>query len=126
MNNKNTCAICKIRAYIQCDLCETSFYFCSRGHLNTHKLRNHRLNKEEKSSNNKTSSGNNSEFDLRKLFELIQTYKREADLNISKKNYVEAIMIINKCLPLSRKFYSEDHIFVFIFKLERRSPFQIS
>jgi hypothetical protein len=128
MNNKNTCAICKIRAYIQCDLCEKTLYFCSRGHLSTHKIRTHRPNNEKEDKNSKDHNNSNkySEYDLRKLFELIQTYKKEADLNIVKKNYVEAIMIINKCLPLSKKFYQEDHIFVLIFKVERGSTFQIS
>ncbi len=39
--DKNICNICKIRAYIQCDLCEAGVFFCSRGHLNSHKIKMH-------------------------------------------------------------------------------------
>ena len=39
--DKNICNICKIRAYIQCDLCDSGVFFCSRGHLNSHKIKIH-------------------------------------------------------------------------------------
>jgi len=39
--DKNICNICKIRAYIECDLCEAGVFFCSRGHLNSHKIKMH-------------------------------------------------------------------------------------
>jgi hypothetical protein len=48
--DKNICNICKIRAYIQCDLCEAGVFFCSRGHLNSHKIKLH--NALQKISNN--------------------------------------------------------------------------
>jgi tetratricopeptide (TPR) repeat protein len=49
--------------------------------------------------------------DLRKLFEHIQVIKVEIDSNIKSKNYLDAILLINKCLPLAKKFYQEDHLF---------------
>ena len=36
------CNICKIRAYIKCEQCPNPVYFCSRGHLYSHKIKNHR------------------------------------------------------------------------------------
>ncbi len=52
------------------------------------------------------------QIDLRKLFEHIQNLKNEIEIKISNKNYVDAILTINKCLSISNKFYQEDHLFV--------------
>jgi hypothetical protein len=120
---KHTCNICKIRAYIICDQCEKATYFCSRGHLHSHKLKSHsniiqkqvssvsqspiRNNRQEQHENN-----DNGNIDLRKLFEHLQNMKKEIEIKIKNKNYVEAILIINKSLPLVKKFYQDDDYFV--------------
>ncbi len=46
--DKNNCNICRIRAYITCDECKNLTYFCSRGHLNAHKLKIHSNEKKTK------------------------------------------------------------------------------
>ena len=41
--NFNQCAICKLKAYIQCEQClDKQIFFCSRGHLFIHKNKYHR------------------------------------------------------------------------------------
>ena len=48
--DKNSCQICKIRAYIACDICEDPIYFCSRGHLHSHNLKVHRMTRSNSNS----------------------------------------------------------------------------
>lgn len=52
------------------------------------------------------------ESDLRNLFEHLHNLKRDIEGKFSSKNYVECILLSNKCLGLTKKFYQEDHIFV--------------
>ena len=42
----------------------------------------------------------------------MQNLKNEIEMKISKRNYVDAILTIRKCLGISNKFYEEDHLFV--------------
>lgn len=58
------CNICKIRAYIKCDQCEQPIFFCSRGHLYSHKMKYHRAISSSKraNSNNITRTHNNMNF----------------------------------------------------------------
>lgn len=127
MDGRNKCNICKIRAYIECDQCDSPVFFCSRGHLHSHKIKVHNFHMTRSNSNsafntiktrnqNEISFSNRSQIkeqqpDLRKLFEHLQSLKSEIEQQIQSKKFVEAILIINKCLPLAKKFYQEDHIF---------------
>ncbi len=117
---KNTCNICKIRAYIQCDQCKSPLFFCSRGHLSSHKIKIHLNRKDSNISSVKYKNDSDhkstlcsldekSQIDLRKLFQYIQNYKKEIEIKINNKEFIDAIVLINKCIPLSKKFYQEDH-----------------
>ena len=121
MDRNNTCNICKIRAYIQCDLCDKPLFFCSRGHLHTHKMKYHtKMTRSNSNSGFSTIKTNNEvsfssrvalkepQVDLRKLFEHIQTAKTEIEIKIKNQNYIEAILHITKCLPVAKKFYQDD------------------
>ena len=123
MENKNNCNICKIRAYITCDDCQgnnKSTYFCSKLHLNMHIRKIHDPNnnnnnleqKPEKSKKIIENINPNPQIDIRKLFENLQKLKLEIDQNIDKKNYVEAILLMNKSLSLSKNFYQPEDMFV--------------
>ena len=81
--DKNICNICKIRAYIECDLCEAGVFFCSRGHLNSHKIKAHNAlrnipsnsfltNKKvsEESSNNNQNNSNSKIILISKSYSL--------------------------------------------------------
>ena len=121
--DKNTCNICRIRAYIQCDQCDQPTYFCSRGHLYSHKMKIHKSITRNNSITNMPNfnksphpspslrEDSQPQVDMRKLFEYIHTMKTEIDNKMSQDNYMEAVLLINKCLPVSKKFYQEDHIF---------------
>ena len=138
-NNFNKCNICKIRGYIECNLCENKVFFCSRGHLHTHQLKYHKdkkpniedirsiqnsnfknnINLTQKSTdknieNNKNSKNNFDNLDPRKTFEQLQLAKNDIDIKIKKDKFSEAIININKLLNVSSRFYQEDHIFVII------------
>ena len=60
------CNVCKLRANIKCDQCPEPIYFCSRGHLYTHKMKYHRAlsasrptySKKFRSMNNTTNMSN--------------------------------------------------------------------
>ncbi len=139
MDNKNNCNICKIRAYITCDEClknNKSTYFCSKLHLNMHFRKLHDSNpntsihdnkiqeKNRKSTENLTNNPNPPQVDIRKLFENLQKLKLEIDYNIDKKNFVDAILLINKSLSMARNFYQPDEMFVIpFFNVEPRTPF---
>ena len=116
------CNICKIRAYIKCEQCSAPTYFCSRGHLYSHKMKCHRA----MSANHlkKTTSPQqqgyiapqqptpqSQQVDMRKLFEHLQSTKKDIITKMSECKFTEAIELINKSLTLSRKFYQEDHPF---------------
>jgi hypothetical protein len=120
---ENLCNICKRRAYIACELCDDSNFFCSRGHLHSHKLKTHKGKSSTNTSfnftpiqttTNKKFEENEPQIDTRKLFEHLQRTKNEIDINIKSKNYVEAILGLNKSLAMSKKFYEEDHIVVWL------------
>lgn len=108
----NKCAVCKIRAYIKCEQCP--LYFCSRGHLYTHKMKNHRA---LSASGARGTPGNlqyqpqsqPTQVDMRKLFEHLQNTKKEIITKMHNQKFNEAIDLINKSLSVSRKFYQEDH-----------------
>ncbi len=119
--DKNQCKICKLRAYILCDQCDS--YFCSRGHLHSHKIKEHKFVRSnsnskyssinnEKSDKLKKENTNENDIDLRKLYEHLQNLKNEIDLKLKDKNFVDGILIINKALVLAKKFYKEDDLFV--------------
>jgi hypothetical protein len=128
--SKNTCTICKVKAYIQCDECQHPVFFCSRGHLHSHKIKIHKNDKYTSNQNSHTVSiskneshisskqtktqlvEKEAEIDLRKLFEHLQLLKNDIEIKIRNKNYIEAILSINKCLNLGAKFYKDDHLFV--------------
>ena len=134
MENKNNCNVCKIRAYITCEECQRtnkSTYFCSKLHLNMHIRKVH-----ESGSNNISVVDNKSQekirktnenvsvhnpnppqIDIRKLFENLQKLKIEIDQNIDKKNFVDAILLINKSLSMSKNFYQPEDMFVKLLKL---------
>ena len=128
MENKNNCNICKIRAYITCEECQRSnrsTYFCSKLHLNMHirkihdNSHNNNVQVVEQKSQEKIKKTNenvnqNPQIDIRKLFENLQNLKIEIDQNIDKKNFVEAILLINKSLALSKNFYQPEDKFVFL------------
>ena len=92
------CNICKIRAYIKCEQCSTPTYFCSRGHLYSHKMKCHRA----MSANHlkKTTSPQqqgyiapqqptpqSQQVDMRKLFEHLQSTKKEIILKMSELKF---------------------------------------
>ena len=52
------------------------------------------------------------EKDLRKLFEHIHNLRKTIDEKFNIGDYTEAIILINKSLPIAKKFYQEDHIFI--------------
>lgn len=123
--DKNNCNICKIRAYIECDQCEDSIYLCSRAHLQSHKIKYHNSNKttlnislvntgnkQQLGENNTHTINRESQIDMRKLFEYIQTLKKEIENKFESNNHLEVVLLINKCLPIAKKFYQDDHIFV--------------
>lgn len=127
--SKNTCNICKIKAYIACDQCEAQVFFCSRGHLHSHKIKYHKFNrsdsnfstltneKEEKSNYisktpNKYEKIEDDQLDLRKLFEHLQNLKSSIESKLKNKEYLEAILSINKCIALSKRFYKDDDLFI--------------
>lgn len=114
MENKNKCNICKIRACIMCEECVNPTYFCSRGHLHSHKIKSHKTIKNPKNGKNENQIVD--EYDLRKLFEHLQGIKKEIENKLNEQNFVEAILLINKALVLSKYFYKEDNIYV-IFKI---------
>jgi hypothetical protein len=68
--------------------------------------------RDSRQSENNNTVG--SQIDLRKLFEHLQTLKNEIGCKIGEKNYVDAILVINKSLTLAKKFYPDDHHFVSI------------
>ncbi len=107
--DKNSCKICKRRAYITCDQCDDLSYFCSRGHLHEHKLKRHQNNIECKITKTKETE---QKVDMRKMFEHLQNLKQDIDNKINSNNYVEAILNLNKCLNIAKKFYESDHLFV--------------
>ena len=90
--NFNRCAICKLKAYIQCEQCfDKQIYFCSRGHLFIHKNKFHRalsantskpqLNHQHEyymnqNNNNMNINKNNQPIDIKKLVEHLQLMKR--------------------------------------------------
>ena len=51
------------------------------------------------------------QVDMRKLFEHLQSTKKDIITKMSECKFTEAIELINKSLTLSRKFYQEDHPF---------------
>jgi hypothetical protein len=123
--DKNLCNICKRIAYIACEFCEDPLYFCSRGHLHSHKLKCHNNKKSADnsfSSNSFVPSSNKSkhedlknnepQIDMRKLFQHLQNTKQDVEIKLKNNNFVDAILGIGKCLSLSRKFYEDDHLFV--------------
>lgn len=126
--NINTCNICKIRAYIKCEQCTEPFYFCSRGHLYTHKTKFHRASSasnlhvntqkeipfQSKMSTRHHQQQQQPPVDMKKLFEHLQSMRQEIINKMANRQYQEAIDLSNKCLSLSRKFYQEDDPFVFI------------
>ena len=124
MDNKNNCNICKIRAYITCDECQKtnkSTYFCSKLHLNMHIRKTHENNNnnvitleksQEKIKKTNENIAQNPQIDIRKLFETLQKLKIEIDQNIDKKNFIEAILLIQKSLSLSKNFYQSEDKFV--------------
>ncbi len=129
--NFNKCKICKIRGYIECNLCDNQVFFCSRGHLHTHQQKYHKDNKQilnytdglNCNSNNISEAKNKKIFeqeikinfnsnDPRKVFEQLQKAKMDVELKIKENKFSEAIIDINKLLYVSAKFYEENHIFV--------------
>ena len=68
-------------------------------------------NEIENNENNNNNNINTHVKDLKDVFEHITNLKKEIDLKIRAKCYIESILLINNCLNLSKKFYSEDHIF---------------
>lgn len=121
--NTNICNICKIRAYIRCDQCSEPFYFCSRGHLFTHKTKYHRASsasnlqvnsqRELPSQTKVSNQPQQPPIDTKKLFEHLQSMRQEIINKMTNRKYQEAISLSNNCLSLSRKFYQEDDPFVF-------------
>jgi hypothetical protein len=116
MDKNGSCNICKRRAYIACEFCENPTYFCSRGHLHSHKLKLHNGKSSENTSFNFTTIQNKEEkepqIDMRRLFEHLQALKGDVETNIKGGNYVDAILGINKCMSIAKKFYEETHLFV--------------
>ena len=134
----NTCEICNCKATFNCDSCvENNKYFCSKQHLLLHKKQEHKQFSKSRSKSpshkyNKNSKMNNiaiikdndevepqpqkeiskEEQDLRRLFEQVHSMKKEIEIKFNEGNYVECILLCNKCLVLSKKFYQEDHIFI--------------
>ena len=82
--NFNQCAICKLKAYIQCEQClDKQIFFCSRGHLFIHKNKYHRalsanvskrqINQQQEyninQNNNNYYNKNNQPIDIKKLYD---------------------------------------------------------
>ena len=139
MDNIKKCGICKIRGTIKCEQCPNPTFFCSRGHLFTHKNKYHRamsanaINRKvpqmqspnyvnsqysqilprspSTSSTQVQKEFSNQNVDMRQLFEHLQNTKKEIIIKMNNQKYKEAIDLINKALGLSRKFYQEDHPF---------------
>jgi hypothetical protein len=128
-NKSNNCSICKIKAYLTCEECqrnEKSTYLCGQIHLNMHKKKFHsgdssnnisiidQKSKEKmrKISDNNLLQNQPPQIDIRKLFENLQKIKLEIDQNIDKKNFVESILLITKCLGMARSFYQPEDLFV--------------
>ena len=137
--NFNKCNICKIRGYIECNLCENQIFFCSRGHLHTHQLKFHKNNMSN-INNTDDPCKNNSNYDMksnrklgkicvensddndnknmssstdpRKVFEQLQNAKLDIENKIKDNRFSEAMININKLLNVSSKFYQDDHLFV--------------
>ena len=118
------CNICKIRAYIKCEQCSIPTYFCSRGHLYSHKMKTHRAmsaNNLSKPRAPQQGQGYISpqsqipsqppQVDMRKLYEHLQNTKKEIINKMTSFKFNEAIELLIKSLNLSRKFYQEDHPF---------------
>ncbi len=134
----NTCEICNSKATTNCDICLDNIkYFCSKQHLLLHKKQEYKQHSKSRSKSpshkfNKNSKINNivtikdyddvepqpqkeiskEEQDLRRLFEQVHSMKKEIEIKFTQGNYVECILLSNKCLVLSKKFYQEDHIFI--------------
>jgi hypothetical protein len=68
--------------------------------------------KNKKSTENLSNNPNTPQVDIRKLFENLQKLKMEIDYNIDKKNFVDAILLINKSLSMAKNFYQPDEMFV--------------
>ena len=80
-----------------------------------HDTNNNNNNVEQKAEKNRKTTeiiNPNPQIDIRKLFENLQRLKQEIDQNIDKKNHVEAILLINKSLLLSKNFYQPEDMFV--------------
>jgi len=126
--NYNKCHICKIRGYIECNLCENPLFFCSRGHLHTHQQKFHKEKKNNNFNNDGTNNHSNknqgkysedidiknayNSNDPRKVFEQLQKAKMDIECKIKENRFSEAMININKLLNFSEKFYQEDHLFV--------------
>lgn len=125
--NFNQCAICKLKAYIQCEQClDKQIFFCSRGHLFIHKNKYHRalsanvskrqINQQQEyninQNNNKYYNNNNPPIDIKKLYDHLQTMKKDILIKMQNQLFSEAIEQINKSLNLARQFYNENHPFI--------------
>jgi len=67
---------------------------------------------QEKIKKTNENIAQNPQIDIRKLFETLQKLKIEIDQNIDKKNFIEAILLIQKSLSLSKNFYQPEDKFV--------------